>query len=648
MPTTTRSARFPHYTGAAQATGRKPTQEDAFAVQMVRTADNREAYLLLVADGVGGAQAGERASARAATVAPELLGQADFTFSGAAEALRAALSAAGRAILDQSYKNVDWHGMSTTCTAVLVQGDRLVLAHVGDSRAYYCDRAGHMTPLTVDHTWAEEAIAAGRSPEEMRNHPNANTITRYLGVDERVEVDTRLRWPGNGDLVDCRQEPLALDGGQVMLCSDGVSDVLSPEQMAATLRAYPAGRAAQQLVKQALAAGASDNVTVAVLDLDKKAKGKLAVPRWAKVAAPVALALVLLLVAWQVWGQSLLGSGPAERKTSASALPVNKPGAVEGETGAGAGLMLVIPGAAPGDMATLAPAPTPVEPGAASGEGGDAPAVAARPGTAAPVATVNATPDSAGFALVAPGQEATVQSVPFELQWRFRTLREGEVYVVTYLLEGRAQQQAETREPRLQLSPDIAAHGKYYWQVSVQRRVGDGWVTVAQSPLWAFWLAPQSSGGGGAGGAVGKTAAPTAVVAPSATQPGPTAAPGPTATPGPPTATPLQIYQQTATALMWTKVPTTPPLATDTPVPPPPATDTPVPPPPATDTPVPPPPATDTPVPPPPATDTPVPPPPATDTPVPPPPATDTPVPPPPATDTSVPDAPERDAGGGG
>jgi len=540
MPTTTRRARYPHYTGAAQATGRKPTQEDSFVVQMITTADNREAYLLLVADGVGGAQAGERASATAATVAPELLGQTDFTFSGAAEALRSALSAAGRAILDQSYKNVDWHGMSTTCTAVLVQGDRLVLAHVGDSRAYYCDRAGHMTPLTVDHTWAEEAIAAGRSPEELRNHPNANTITRYLGVDERVEVDTRLRWPGSGDLVDSRQEPLALDGGQVMLCSDGVSDVLSPEQMAATLRAYPAGRAAQQLVKQALAAGASDNVTVLVLDLDKKAKGKLAVPRWAKVAAPVALALGLLLVAWQVWGQGLLGSGPTERKPSASALPAGKPGAVEGETGAGAGLMLVIPGAAPGDMATLAPAATPAPAGPASGADGDAPAVAARPGTAAPVATVNATPDSAGFALVTPGQEATVQSVPFDLQWRYRPLREGEVYVVLYLLEGRAQQEAETREPRLQLSPDIAAHGKYYWQVVVRRIVDGSWTTVTQSPRWAFWLAP-TSGGDDGGGSSKKSVTPTNTpVTPTNTPAPPTNTPvTPTNTPAPPTNTPV-------------------------------------------------------------------------------------------------------------
>lgn len=80
--------------------------------------------------------------------------------------------------------------MGTTCTVVVIVGLRLYLAHVGDTRAYVV-RGRHIHQLSIDHTWAEEALEAARSPEDIRTHPNRNAIKRFLGIDPDMEVDTR-------------------------------------------------------------------------------------------------------------------------------------------------------------------------------------------------------------------------------------------------------------------------------------------------------------------------------------------------------------------------------------------------------------------------------------------------------------------------
>ena len=158
--------------------------------------------------------------------------------------------------------------MGTTCTAIVVADRRLYLAHVGDSRAHLL-RGGQLRQLTIDHTWAEEAIRAGRAPEEIRTHPNRGVIMRYLGIDPTVSIDTAVPRRRESEIVDTLQAgPLFLEPGDtLMLCSDGVSDSVETRLMA-ELMAYPdCQTAADALVSSALKAGATDNVTALVLRL---------------------------------------------------------------------------------------------------------------------------------------------------------------------------------------------------------------------------------------------------------------------------------------------------------------------------------------------------------------------------------------------
>jgi serine/threonine protein phosphatase PrpC len=499
MPTTTWFAKQPRYTGSQQATGRKPTQEDALTVEVLATADKVSAHLLLVADGVGGAQAGERASGLAASEATRQLKSQPFLAAQAGPALRDALRAAGRAILDRSYEQVDWRGMSTTCTAALVLEDgRLALAHVGDSRAYYCDHDGHLTQLTTDHTWAQEAIEAGRSPEELRHHPNANTITRFLGVDAEVRIDTRARQPGGGPSVDTALTPLTLKGGQVLLCSDGVSGALSEAQMAATLAEHPAPMAAQRLVELAGRAGASDNLTAVVLDLERRSRAPLALPGWIKWVALAAAILLAAALAWRLWTQRpapaaasgaavapvvvavstppLAARAPTVTLSAVSALP---PTATLAVVAAPPTLSTVAPyGAQAAGLVTATPfgGPAPGEADSAASKSGEAPLV-----------------------LVHPALDASIKTGQFKLDWDYRTLGSNETFQVLFYLEGRdaAPLDKETGDSFITLEVPADRRGKYYWQVLLRRQASNGrWVTVAQSDWWYFWAVSPSGEGG--------------------------------------------------------------------------------------------------------------------------------------------------------
>ena len=247
--------------------GKRPNQEDRWEIREFQTADGRPATLAMIADGIGGHNTGEIASQMAKEMIPARLTADPPSASEITRRLKAALEEAGQAIYNASLEDPDRSGMGTTCTAIVVADRRLYLAHVGDSRAYLL-RGGQLRQLTIDHTWAEEAIRAGRSPEEIRNHPNRGVIMRYLGIDPTVNIDSRYRGAA-GEIVDMLQAgPLFLEPGDtLMLCSDGVSDSLDARQVA-DLLAYPdCQTAADALVSGALKAGATDNVTALVLRL---------------------------------------------------------------------------------------------------------------------------------------------------------------------------------------------------------------------------------------------------------------------------------------------------------------------------------------------------------------------------------------------
>ncbi|HYU56422.1 MAG TPA: Stp1/IreP family PP2C-type Ser/Thr phosphatase, partial [Actinomycetota bacterium] len=225
---------------------------------------NEDALLLhdplyAVADGMGGHRAGEIAARTAVdTLRGEPLGDG-------AHALAERVRQANRAVLDTAAGDRALEGMGTTLTAVLLAGDELRIAHVGDSRAYLL-RGDAFTQITEDHTLVQRMVRQGRlTPAEAEVHPQRSILTQALGVDPAIEVD-ELSVP-------------VLPGDRVLLCTDGLTGMLSQEEIEGTLRETPDPQAAADaLVAAAVDAGGIDNVTVLVIDLLDDSGGRPALP----------------------------------------------------------------------------------------------------------------------------------------------------------------------------------------------------------------------------------------------------------------------------------------------------------------------------------------------------------------------------------
>jgi protein phosphatase len=214
------------------------------------------APLFVVADGMGGAQAGEVAS----RVAAEAFAAGLPEGGPIEERLAARVRAANREIHRLSREDRERAGMGTTLTAAYVLDDEIALAHVGDSRAYLW-RDGELTRLTRDHSLVDELVRRGKLTEaEAAEHPQRSIITRALGPEPDVEVDTRTY--------------RARDGDVLLLCSDGLTSMVSEERIAQLLaEAGPLAAAGAALVDAANAAGGRDNITVVLARLEEVAAG---------------------------------------------------------------------------------------------------------------------------------------------------------------------------------------------------------------------------------------------------------------------------------------------------------------------------------------------------------------------------------------
>ena len=230
---------------AAGATDRghvRASNEDAYAISPP---------LYVVADGMGGHRGGEVAARLAATA---LASRSGALATGDAEALAEALQVANRIILNAGAEDEALRGMATTCTADLVRGRVARIAHVGDSRAYLF-RDGRLAQLTEDHSVVAQLVREGfLSPQEAAHHPRRNVILRALGHLPDLEVD--------------RVEVVLDAGDRLLLCSDGLTNELDDEAIAAVLASErDSDAAAHRLVNLANAAGGADNVTVVVIDV---------------------------------------------------------------------------------------------------------------------------------------------------------------------------------------------------------------------------------------------------------------------------------------------------------------------------------------------------------------------------------------------
>jgi protein phosphatase len=211
-------------------------------------------YAALVADGVGGAAAGEVASATAAYVV-SATALARFGQDPAAVA-RHAISTARewlrRGIEDDELRA----GMATTLTALICDGRRVVLGHLGDSRAYLF-RAGELRQLSRDHTYVQHLIDLGQlTPDAVRGHPWRNVVMRSLDGAPATELS-------EPDVIELE----LVVGDRILLCSDGLTDLVSDEGIAESLGLERPSAGAASLTQTALAAGGKDNVTSLVIDV---------------------------------------------------------------------------------------------------------------------------------------------------------------------------------------------------------------------------------------------------------------------------------------------------------------------------------------------------------------------------------------------
>lgn len=222
-----------------------------------------ELGLLVVADGMGGHNSGEVASGLAVetvmTFAKDFLGNGrnavpeggDKSLSPRARQLQHFIQSANTVIFEKSRAFKKDHGMGTTIVAVLADDRQLTVAHVGDSRLYLL-RNGGLERLTEDHSLVQDQVRHGLITQEQAEKSNLqNILTRALGTEANVKVDTA-------------DHPV-LPGDVFMLCSDGLTKMVTEDQMAAVLkRERPAVEAVDELIRMANEAGGVDNVTIAV------------------------------------------------------------------------------------------------------------------------------------------------------------------------------------------------------------------------------------------------------------------------------------------------------------------------------------------------------------------------------------------------
>jgi protein phosphatase len=226
------------YAGLSHPGRRRRRNEDAFVVSPP---------LFAVADGMGGARAGEIASRLAAAAVREEEGdRVDVT-----EVIREA----NRRVFERARDDASASGMGTTMTVALVEDDHVTIGHVGDSRAYRL-RDRTLEQLTEDHSLVAELVRSGKlSPEEAETHPQRSVITRALGTEADVDVDIFSIETQPGDLF--------------LLCSDGLTTMLEDERIVDVIGQHRGDleRAAKELIADANRSGGEDNVTVVFFEI---------------------------------------------------------------------------------------------------------------------------------------------------------------------------------------------------------------------------------------------------------------------------------------------------------------------------------------------------------------------------------------------
>ncbi|MGP6147664.1 Stp1/IreP family PP2C-type Ser/Thr phosphatase [Jeotgalibaca sp. A122] len=218
--------------------------------------------LMILCDGMGGHRAGDVASEMAVSHIGEAWKDTSFSNPESVSTwLLNAIQKVNSLIFQKSLDFVDLDGMGTTLIAAAHVKGQLIIAHVGDSRAYYY-RDFHMKQLTEDHSLVRELVKSGElTHEEAQNHPQRNFITRAVGVKEKIQVDLTSLPVAAGDLL--------------ILCTDGLSSVLGDEQLKQVLKSWMTiDEKVDKFIELANEAGGPDNISVLIAEFEQGEEGR--------------------------------------------------------------------------------------------------------------------------------------------------------------------------------------------------------------------------------------------------------------------------------------------------------------------------------------------------------------------------------------
>jgi len=232
------------YAGASDTGRKRRRNEDSYVIAPP---------LFAVADGMGGAQAGEIASRLAAAA----LEDTDPGSMSGPERVESLIQEANRRVHERAIADPSTSGMGTTMTVALVEGRNVTFGHVGDSRAYRY-RDGEIEQITEDHSLVNELLKSGKlSPDEAGTHPQRSVITRAVGTDPDVDVDSFTLEAEVGDVF--------------LICSDGLTDMVDDEDIRSVLEKFrnDLDRATKSLVSAANRGGGEDNITVVAFEISE-------------------------------------------------------------------------------------------------------------------------------------------------------------------------------------------------------------------------------------------------------------------------------------------------------------------------------------------------------------------------------------------
>lgn len=256
--------------------------EDRYGVSAFKL-DGRKPKPVLLAvlcDGIGGHRAGEVAAEMAVNTISDRIAASSGKYP--VQTLRQAVQEASDQIVRAARADPSQYGMGATCACALLIGDQLYTASVGDSRIYLI-RDQKIQQLTFDHTWIQEALEYGLiTPDQVAGHPNAHVIRRYLGSPSPPEVDFRIRMTGaeSNQQAAENQGTKLLPQDYLLLCSDGLTDLVSDQEILQVFQQNPLQEVGQILIDLANERGGHDNITLIALEISKPEKPHPPALKW--------------------------------------------------------------------------------------------------------------------------------------------------------------------------------------------------------------------------------------------------------------------------------------------------------------------------------------------------------------------------------